>query len=69
VLSATKDELADREWKLYSFITRTFLGSISEDAVYDEVRVKFAVGPLETFKLKGIVLKKRGFLEIMSWQA
>jgi DNA topoisomerase IA len=27
------------------------------------------VGQLETFKLKGIVLKKRGFLEIMTWQA
>jgi DNA topoisomerase-3 len=41
VLSASKNELGDREWKLYSFITRTFMGSISEDAVYDEVRVIF----------------------------
>ena len=68
VLSATKSELGDREWKLYQFITKTFLGSISEDAVYDEVRVNFSVGPNETFKLKGIILKKKGFLEIMTWQ-
>jgi len=60
--------LGDREWKLYQFITKTFLGSISDDAVYDEVRVLFSVGPIEAFKLKGTVLKKPGFLEIMTWQ-
>lgn len=45
------------------------MGSISEDAIYDEVRVIFAVGPNESFKLKGTILKKAGFLEIMNWQA
>jgi DNA topoisomerase-3 len=35
VRSADKTELHDREWKLYQFITKTFFGSISEDAVYD----------------------------------
>ncbi len=35
ILSASRGDLSDREYKLYSFITRTFLGSISEDAVYD----------------------------------
>lgn len=69
VLSATKDDLSDREWRLYQFITKTFLGSISEDAVYDQVRVIFSVGPNESFKLKGTILKKAGFLEIMNWQA
>lgn len=68
VLSASKNELGDREWKLYSFITRTFLGSISEDAVYDQVRVLFQVGPNEQFKLKGNILRKPGFLEVMNWQ-
>jgi DNA topoisomerase III len=41
VKSATKDQLGDREWKLYQFITKTFLGSISDDAVFDQVRVEF----------------------------
>jgi DNA topoisomerase III len=68
VLSARKDDLGDREWKLYQFITRTFLGSISEDAIFDQVRVLFKVGPNEVFKLKGVVLKKPGFLEVMTWQ-
>lgn len=49
VKSATRSMLEDREWKLYQFITKTFMGSISEDAIYDEVRVKFAVGHNETF--------------------
>ena len=68
VLSASRSDLGDREWKLYQFIARTFLGSISEDAVFDQVRLLFKVGLNETFKLKGVVLKKPGFLEIMSWQ-
>ena len=66
--SAVRDQLGDREWKLYQFITKTFLGSISEDAVYDEMRVHFAIGENETFKLKGVILKKPGFLEIMTWK-
>jgi DNA topoisomerase-3 len=41
VKSASKGELRDREWKLYSFISRNFLGSIAADASYDSVRVLF----------------------------
>ena len=35
VKSAAKGELKDREWKLYSFISRNFMASISDDALYD----------------------------------
>lgn len=52
VKSATKGILHDRDWKLYAFITRSFLGCISYDAVYDSVEAKFSVGS-EEFKLKG----------------
>jgi DNA topoisomerase-3 len=41
VKSATKSELGGWEWKLYDFITRNFLGCISSDAKYDEVKVLF----------------------------
>ena len=68
IKSVSKSELSDREWKLYQFIAKTFFGSISEDAIYDEHRVLFEVGPTETFKLKGNILIKPGFLEIMTWQ-
>jgi DNA topoisomerase-3 len=52
VRSGTKDSLGDREWKLYSFITRTFLGCISDDAVYDQVKIMVQIGG-ESFKIKG----------------
>jgi DNA topoisomerase IA len=52
VKSATKSELGDREWRLYSYITRTFLGCISYDATYDLVEAYMEIGS-EEFKLKG----------------
>lgn len=39
VKSATKTQLGEREWRLYKFITRNFLGCISQDALYDQVNV------------------------------
>lgn len=66
VKSASKDSLGGREYKLYEFITRSFLGCISFDAVYDAVKVDFKVGS-EEFKLKGQILLEQGFLEIMPW--
>lgn len=35
VKSASRSSLGDWEWKLYNFISRNFLASISHDAVYD----------------------------------
>lgn len=58
--------MGSREWKLYEFITRNFLGCISNDAIYDAVKVNFVVGE-EEFKLKGQILIEPGFLDIMPW--
>lgn len=41
VKSASRDDLYDREWKLYNFIARNFFASISPDATYDQVKVTF----------------------------
>ncbi len=66
IKAATKDELNGAEWKVYSFIARSFLGCVSTDAIYERVAVVFdAAG--ETFKLKGRTLTHSGFLEIMTW--
>jgi DNA topoisomerase-3 len=66
VKSATRGELSDAEWKIYSFIARSFLGCISTDATYDSVAVVFdAAG--ETLKLQGRILIHPGFLEVMTW--
>jgi DNA topoisomerase-3 len=66
VRSANRGELSDREWRVYSYITRSFLGCISRDAIYDAVAVMFETGG-EQFTLKGKVLLDPGFLEIMHW--
>ena len=44
VAAATRDELGDHEWKIYSFITRSFLGCISTDATYDSCAIMFESG-------------------------
>ena len=41
VKAATRNELSDSEWRVYSFIARSFLGCISTDATYDSVAVVF----------------------------
>jgi DNA topoisomerase-3 len=66
VRAARRGELSDREWRVYSYITRSFLGCLSRDAVYDAVAVMFETGS-EQFTLKGKVLLDPGFLEIMHW--
>lgn len=52
VRSATSSMLGQREWQLYNFITRSFLGSISTDATYDSVAVMFEAAG-ESFKIQG----------------
>lgn len=66
VKSARKDDLGEREWRLYSFITRNFLGCISGDASYDVVKVFVDIGG-EIFKIKGQNIAELGFLEVMPW--
>lgn len=66
VAAATRDELGDHEWKIYSFITRSFLGCISKDATFDSCAIMFESGG-EQFKTQGRVLLEPGFLEVMHW--
>ena len=50
VRAASRHDLTDWEWKIYSFITRSFLGCISKDASFNSVAVMFSAGG-ELFKL------------------
>lgn len=68
VACARRGELGDREWKIYAFITRSFLGCISTDATYDACAVMLECGG-EQFKAQGRVLIRPGFLEIMNWHS
>ena len=67
VKAASRRELDEREWRVYAFISRSFLGCISRDATYDAVAVMFESNG-EAFRLEGKVLLDAGFLEIMHWQ-
>jgi len=66
VAQATEGMLGYREWQIYQFIAKSYLGSISSDATYDSAAVMFDCNG-EQFKVQGKVLIKPGFLEIMNW--
>jgi len=42
------------------------LACISEDAVYESVRMEILIGE-EKFKMKGQIMLKPGFIEVMPW--
>ena len=56
------------EWRLYDFVARHFLASVSPDCVYKRSRASFSGGG-ETFVASGVALKKPGFTAIMPWAA
>ena len=66
VKSATSEMLGDREWKLYEYIARNFLATISKSATFDARTVVFGIGG-EEFKLRGKIMKDPGFLEVCPW--
>ena len=66
VKSASRGELGDRHWRIYNFITRSFLGCISTDATYDACAIMLEANG-EQFTAKGRILIRPGFLEIMHW--
>ncbi|KXZ51646.1 hypothetical protein GPECTOR_11g100 [Gonium pectorale] len=69
VRSATEAELGGGDpWRLYDFVARHFLGSVSPDAVYRKTKATFEGGG-ETFSASGSVAVKPGFTAIMPWRA
>lgn len=69
VRAATEAELGGGDmWRLYDFVARHFLGSISPDAVYKKTKAVFEAGG-ETFSASGSVALRPGFTAIMPWRA
>lgn len=66
--AATEAELGHDAWKLYDFITRHFIGTISPDCKYKQTTVFFEIGA-ERFSCTGSILLSPGFTEIMTWKA
>ncbi|KAI8330027.1 DNA topoisomerase [Blakeslea trispora] len=63
---AYEGDLPGNAWRLYDFIVRTFIGSLSSGMKYSTTSVSFEVGG-EMFECKGIKMLSPGFTSVMHW--
>lgn len=63
---ANEGDFAGDTWRLYDFIARTFIGSISPGLKYTTTNVTFSIG-LEQFECKGTKVTSPGFSSVMHW--
>lgn len=66
--AATSNELDGDNWKLYDYIVRHFLGTLSRDCRYISTTTTF-VADSETFTFVGDIVVDLGYTLIMPWQA
>lgn len=68
-LKLAKREDFDRDmWRIYDFICRHFLGTVSKDLKYKTHTAKLRVG-MELFSHTANVLLDPGYTKVMTWQA
>ncbi|XP_013414482.1 DNA topoisomerase 3-beta-1 [Lingula anatina] len=65
---ATESELGHEAWRLYDYITRHFIATVSPDCRYLQTTAYFEVGA-EKFTCTGKTLLSAGFTAVMTWQA
>ncbi|XP_055912245.1 DNA topoisomerase 3-beta [Eupeodes corollae] len=65
---AERGDFEKDTWRIYDFICRYFLGTVSRDLKYKTTTAKLRVG-LETFSSTANVLIDPGFTKVMTWQA
>lgn len=63
---ALESELFGDAWRIYDFIARTFIGSISANLQYNATQVDIAMGD-EMFELKGAKVISPGFASVIHW--
>lgn len=67
--SATESELGGGDsWRLYEYVTRHFLGSVSPDCKYTRTKITFTAGG-EKFFASGRTVTSAGFTAVMPWLA
>ena len=66
VKSAEKGKLNVNEWKVYQFITKNFLASVSKPAIFAVYDVTFNISG-ELFGLDSKTLSEANFFQIMPW--
>ncbi|XP_067144334.1 DNA topoisomerase 3-beta-1 isoform X1 [Centruroides vittatus] len=64
---ATKSDLDGDAWRLYDYITRHFVATVSDDLRFLQTTVTFHIGE-ETFTCVGKSLIDAGYTKLMSWQ-
>ncbi|XP_051623947.1 DNA topoisomerase 3-beta-1 isoform X3 [Manacus candei] len=66
--AATEAELGGDGWRLYEYITRHFIATVSADCKYLQTTIAFSIDP-ERFTCVGKVVTSPGFTEIMPWHS
>ncbi|KPI89465.1 putative DNA topoisomerase III [Leptomonas seymouri] len=62
--SATPSELSGDEWRIYEYVTRHFIASVSPDCKLIKTKITIELGG-EFFSISGKVVEDPGFTEIM----
>ncbi|KAM6954134.1 DNA topoisomerase 3-beta-1 [Aplochiton taeniatus] len=65
--AASEGELGSDGWRLYEYITRHFIATVSQDCKYLQTTIQFTIGT-EGFSCSGKTLISPGFTEVMPWQ-
>ncbi|KAJ3130531.1 DNA topoisomerase 3-beta-1 [Nowakowskiella sp. JEL0407] len=65
--SANEDELGGNTWRLYDYITRHFIGSISSNLYYTKTTAIIEIGS-DKFSWTGNRVIKPGFSSVMHWK-
>ncbi|XP_047507915.1 DNA topoisomerase 3-beta-1 isoform X2 [Pieris napi] len=65
---ASDSELDGDMWRIYDYVTRHFIATLSRDCRFLSTVITFEVGT-ETFSYTGNTLVDPGYTEIMHWQA
>uniref|UniRef100_A0A1B6MUV9 DNA topoisomerase n=1 Tax=Graphocephala atropunctata TaxID=36148 RepID=A0A1B6MUV9_9HEMI len=66
--AASRTELDGEAWKIYDYITRHFIATVSQDCRYLSTTITFAIGT-EKFSTTGKTLLDPGYTTVMHWQA
>nr|XP_049620180.1 DNA topoisomerase 3-beta-1 isoform X2 [Syngnathus scovelli] len=65
--AASEEELGSDGWRLYEYITRHFIATVSQDCKYLQTTIVFTIGT-EAFTCNGKTLISSGFTALMPWQ-
>ena len=67
MVMATEHDLDTDSWRIYDYVTRHFLGSVSGDCVYRRTKASFSCAG-ESFTATGTAPVRPGFTAVMPWR-